>query len=58
MKVVCHCVMVLTLLIVCNPFVFAQGAEEMYGCEVNPTGNPIGGGEGYVTLMVKSNGDP
>ncbi len=55
MKVVCHRVMVLTLLIVCNPFVFAQGAEEMYGCEANPTGNPIGGGEGYSD--IKTTGD-
>ena len=33
----------------------AQEAEETFGCEANPTGNPIGGGEGYGD--VRSSGD-
>ncbi len=41
--------MVLTLVLVCNAFVLAQDAEEMYGCE----GNPIGGGEGYSPIYMK-----
>jgi len=33
----------------------AQAAEETFGCEANPTGNPIGGGEGYSDIL--SSGD-
>ncbi|MDY0169550.1 MAG: hypothetical protein RBS80_23610 [Thermoguttaceae bacterium] len=28
----------------------AKAAEATYGCEANPTGNPIGGGEGYSDI--------
>jgi hypothetical protein len=28
-----------------------QEAEESFGCEANPTGNPIGGGEGYQPIF-------
>ncbi len=31
----------------------AQQAEETFGCEANPTGNPIGGGEGYSPIYTK-----
>ena len=30
----------------------AQVAEESFGCEANPTGNPIGGGEGYTDILT------
>jgi len=30
----------------------AQDAEETFGCEANPTGNPIGGGEGYSDIYT------
>jgi len=30
-----------------------QSAEETYGCEANPTGNPIGGGEGYSDVFTR-----
>lgn len=47
--------MVLTLLIAWSAFGLAQDAEQTYGCEANPTGNPIGGGEGYSD--IKTAGD-
>lgn len=28
-------------------------AEETFGCEANPTGNPIGGGEGYKPIFTQ-----
>jgi len=31
---------------------WAQNAEESFGCEANPTGNPIGGGEGYSDIRT------
>ena len=37
--------------LVCGPQ--AQEAEETFGCEANPTGNPIGGGEGYTPIFTK-----
>ena len=33
----------------------AQDANETFGCEANPTGNPIGGGEGYDD--IRTSGD-
>jgi len=30
----------------------AQEGEETFGCEANPTGNPIGGGEGYEPILT------
>jgi len=30
----------------------AQDAEETFGCEANPTGDPIGGGEGYRDILL------
>ncbi len=33
----------------------AQSPEESFGCEANPTGNPIGGGKGYTPVF--SDGD-
>ena len=39
------------LLIVSTATVLAQDAEETFGCEANPTGNPIGGGEGYTDIL-------
>jgi len=39
----------------CVPIAMAQGGEEVFGCEANPTGNPIGGGEGYSD--IKTTGD-
>ncbi|MGD9495762.1 MAG: hypothetical protein AB7Y46_05570 [Armatimonadota bacterium] len=30
----------------------AQEGEETFGCEANPTGNPIGGGEGYQPIFT------
>jgi hypothetical protein len=29
-----------------------QDAEETFGCEANPTGDPIGGGEGYRDILT------
>ena len=34
----------------------ADAPAETFGCEANPTGNPIGGGEGYQPIFTK--GDP
>lgn len=48
-----YCVMVLTLTMVCSPFAPAQDADETFGCEANPTGNPIGGGEGYSPIFTE-----
>ena len=31
----------------------AQDAGETFGCEANPTGDPIGGGEGYSDIFAK-----
>ncbi len=33
----------------------AQPTDQTYGCEANPTGDPIGGGEGYTD--IRSTGD-
>ena len=33
----------------------AAELDDTYGCEANPTGNPIGGGEGYSDIL--STGD-
>ena len=30
----------------------AQVYDDLYGCEGNPTGNPIGGGEGYSDILT------
>ncbi|HJN17017.1 MAG TPA: hypothetical protein QGH10_16040, partial [Armatimonadota bacterium] len=30
----------------------ADDADETFGCEANPTGNPIGGGEGYTDILT------
>jgi len=32
----------------------AAAAEETFGCEVNPTGDPIGGGPGYRRIVARS----
>ena len=40
------------LLIVSTATVLAQDAEETFGCEANPTGNPVGGGEGYTDILT------
>ncbi len=53
MRTLCYCVLVLVLLTVATSAGLAQGAEETYGCEANPTGNPIGGGEGYSDIFTK-----
>ncbi len=42
---------VLCLCIICG-MGLAQQAEETFGCEANPTGNPIGGGEGYSDIYT------
>ncbi len=44
-------VFVLAVCLVCGPR--AQEAEETFGCEANPTGNPIGGGEGYIPIFTE-----
>ena len=31
----------------------AEPADESFGCEANPTGNPIGGGPGYTPIFTK-----
>ena len=41
------------LLIVSTATVIAQDAEETFGCEANPTGDPIGGGEGYRDIIAE-----
>jgi len=41
----------LCLCIICG-MGLAQQAEETFGCEANPTGNPIGGGEGYSDIFT------
>ncbi len=40
------------LLIISTATVLARDAEETFGCEANPTGNPIGGGEGYNDILT------
>jgi len=52
MKAVHCCALVIALLMACISFGLAQEAEETYGCEANPTGNPIGGGEGYNPIFT------
>jgi len=34
------------------PSALAQDADETFGCEANPTGDPIGGGEGYSEILT------
>lgn len=34
----------------------ASPADQTYGCEANPIGNPIGGGEGYSEVMKEHRG--
>ncbi len=41
----------LVLALLC-PVLGADEAEETFGCEANPTGNPIGGGEGYTDIFT------
>ena len=36
----------------CAVSALAQEAEETFGCEANPTGDPIGGGEGYRDILT------
>ena len=55
MHLICYCVMVLALIVFCSPFAPAQDADETFGCEANPTGDPVGGGEGYSD--IKTTGD-
>ena len=43
------------LLWMCCGSSIAQEAEETFGCEANPTGDPIGGGEGYSD--IRTSGD-
>ncbi len=52
MRLVWCGVVVLMLLAVCSRFGLTQEAEETFGCEANPTGNPIGGGEGYSDIKT------
>jgi len=40
------------LLIVLCAVAAAQDADETFGCEANPTGDPIGGGEGYRDILT------
>jgi len=42
----------LVALDVCLRIHGVQEAEETFGCEANPTGNPIGGGEGYKPIFT------
>jgi hypothetical protein len=53
MKTVCYCLLILMLSTVFTSLGLAQDAEETYGCEANPTGNPIGGGEGYSDIFTE-----
>jgi len=49
-------VMAIGLMFTCGATYTQQGqGEETFGCEANPTGNPIGGGEGYTDIL--SSGD-
>ncbi len=41
----------LAMLMLCAMAV-AQEADETFGCEANPTGDPIGGGEGYRDILT------
>ena len=52
MRTICYCVLMLALVTATTSVALAQGAEETYGCEANPTGNPIGGGEGYNDIFT------
>jgi hypothetical protein len=42
----------LVSLVLALPGALAQDADETFGCEANPTGNPIGGGEGYTDILT------
>jgi hypothetical protein len=48
-----HCgVLAIVLVTVIGGVTMAQDANETFGCEANPTGNPIGGGEGYSDIYT------
>jgi len=49
-QLLCYVVGLLFLMLVAAGL--AQEAEETFGCEANPTGNPIGGGEGYSDILT------
>jgi len=55
MRAVCYCAIVVVLLTVWSSLGIAEGAGETFGCEANPTGDPIGGGAGYSD--IKTTGD-
>lgn len=42
-----------TVLCACAGVASGQQAVETFGCEANPTGNPIGGGEGYEPIFTR-----
>jgi hypothetical protein len=52
MKIFCYCLLIVILALVTISAALAQAAEETYGCEANPTGNPIGGGAGYSDIFT------
>ena len=43
----------MTALLVFGLGAWTQEAEETFGCEANPTGDPIGGGEGYRDILTE-----
>jgi len=55
MRVAYHAATALMLSITLGGTPMAQDAQESFGCEDNPTGNPIGGGEGYND--IRTSGD-
>ena len=48
----CLCLLMASWPVLCRAQVVAPDAEETFGCEANPTGDPIGGGEGYRDILT------
>ena len=47
------CFVGLLVMLLCLAAGAQNDAEETFGCEANPTGDPIGGGEGYSEILTK-----
>ena len=47
------CVMLMLLTAALSAAAVAKEAEETFGCEANPTGDPIGGGHGYRDILTR-----
>ena len=48
-----HCAILMLLTAALSTATMAKEAEETFGCEANPTGDPIGGGDGYRDILTR-----